>query len=185
MHDLFKYKDYDTVRDMMIGRGQSNPTAQDHSEYYGGPIITGLRKTDKLNCIPYDFYHGHLYNCLLLNKALVIVGYSFGDFYMNNWIDRMSLLHGEKKKVVLVDYWKQEEVEKVGFEHYLSYKIPANMCAFLMGMSDKLNTATLAKDLSFTSNESPYYSSNGNLMVLTGGFKDAAQQVDDIYNFPN
>lgn len=183
MHDLFKYKDYDTVRDMMIGRGQSNPTAQDHSEYYGGSIITGLRKTDKLNCIPYDFYHGHLYNCLLRNKALVIIGYSFGDYYMNNLIDRMSLLHGDNKKVVLVDYWKHEEIDRVGFKHHLQYCIPSNMCEFMLRMSGMTTTGAMAKDLTKSCKKQPFYSSNGNLMVLSEGFMDAAQYVADIYNF--
>ena len=183
IHDLFKYKDYATVRDLMNRSGQSNPTTQDNSEYFGGPIITGLRKTDKLNCIPYDFYHGHLYNCLLRNKALVIVGYSFGDYYLNNLIDRMSLLHGDKKKVVVVDYWEQNDIDRVGFEHYLSYNIPANMCKFLMRMSEVSNAGTLAKDLKSSGMKSLYYSSNRNLMVLSGGFKDASQYVGDIYDF--
>lgn len=183
IHDLFKYKDYATVKDMLEGRGQSNPTAQDHSEYYGGPIITGLRKTDKLNCIPYDFYHGHLYNCLMKNKALVIIGYSFGDFYMNNLIDRMTLLHGENKKVVVIDFWDKKEVDRVGFEHYLSYSIPSAMIGFLMRMSDTATTAGLAADLKQKDVNSPYYSSNGNLMVLSNGFKSASNFTDEIYDF--
>lgn len=177
MHDLFKYKDYATVKDMLEGRGQSNPTAQDHSEYYGGPIITGLRKTDKLNCIPYDFYHGHLYNCLMRNKALVVIGYSFGDFYMNNLINRMTLLHGTNKKVVLIDCWDKKEVDRVGFGHYLSYSIPSAMCQFLMRMSDTTNADILASDLKHSSKDSPFYSTNGNLMVLSDDFKSLHHNI--------
>ena len=57
------------------------------------------------------------------------------------------------------------------------------MCNFLMRMSDVSNAGTLAKDLKSSSMKSLYYSSNGNLMVLSDGFKDAVQYVDDIYGF--
>ena len=52
-----------------------------------------------------------------------------------------------------------------------------------MRMSDVSNAGTLAKDLKSSSMKSLYYSSNGNLMVLSDGFKDAVQYVDDIYGF--
>ena len=181
IHDLFKYKDYNTVKQMMLGRGQSNPTTQDHSEYYGGPIITGLRKTDKLNCIPYDFYHGHLYNCLMQNEALIIIGYSFGDLYMNNLIDRMDLLHDTNKKVVLIDFWDEKEIIESRFDHYLEYKVPSNMASFMMRMSGENNVYTLAKELQYKNADTPMYA--GNLMVFSGGFKQAAKHKDEIFNF--
>ena len=181
IHDLFKYKDYYTVKQMMLGHGQSKPTAQDHSEYYGGPIITGLRKTDKLNCIPYDFYHGHLYNCLMQNEALIIIGYSFGDFYMNNLSDRMDLLHGANKKVVLIDCWDEQEIRDNRFEHYLDYKVPSNMSSFMMRMSGTNTVYALAKELKYKNTDTPMYA--GNLMVLSGGFKQAVSHKDEIYNF--
>lgn len=181
IHDLFKYKDYYTVRQKMLGRGQSNPTTQDHSEYYGGPIITGLRKTDKLNCIPYDFYHGHLYNCLMQNEALIIIGYSFGDLYMNNLIDRMDLLHDTNKKVVLIDFWDEKEIIENRFDHYLEYKVPSNMASFMMRMSGENNVYTLAKELQYKNADTPMYA--GNLMVFSGGFKQAAKHKDEIFNF--
>ena len=50
-HDLYKYPDYATVKGLMIGRGQSQPCTQSGETYYSSPIVTGLRKTDKLNCV--------------------------------------------------------------------------------------------------------------------------------------
>lgn len=92
IHDLYLFPNYEEVRKRMIGRGQSNPSAQNNEQYYAGPIITGLRKTDKLNCMPYDFYHGNLYNAVMQSNAIVIVGYSFGDLYVNNLINRMHAI---------------------------------------------------------------------------------------------
>lgn len=89
IHDLYRYPNYDVVRKRMIGRGQSNQAAQNNEEYYAGPIITGLRKTEKIICMPYDFYHGNLYKAIGSSNAMVIVGYSFGDLYVNNLINRM------------------------------------------------------------------------------------------------
>ena len=59
-HDLYKYPDYATVKGLMIGRGQSQPCTQSGETYYSSPIVTGLRKTDKLNCVPFDFYHANI-----------------------------------------------------------------------------------------------------------------------------
>lgn len=103
IHDLYKYPDYDTVKGMLMGRGQSNEVSQTNEEYFAGPIITGLRKTDKLSCVPYDFYYGNLYKALYSSPALVIVGCSFGDLYVNNVIRRMHMQYGDKTRVVIID----------------------------------------------------------------------------------
>lgn len=89
-NDLYKYQDYTAVRRLMIGRGQNLPRTQSGETYYSSPIVTGLRKTDKLNCIPFDFYHANMTNCIIKNHKLVIAGYSFGDLYCNNLLERMN-----------------------------------------------------------------------------------------------
>lgn len=38
------------LKGMMIGRGRSNEVSQTNEEYISGPIITGLKKTDKISC---------------------------------------------------------------------------------------------------------------------------------------
>ena len=35
----------------------------------------------------------------------MIAGYSFGDLYVNQIIERMELIHGNSKRVVLIDWW--------------------------------------------------------------------------------
>lgn len=106
--DLYKYPDYATVRKLMINRGQSSPANQAGETYYAAPIVTGLRKLDKLNCIPFDFYHANLVKCLTHNTKLVISGYSFGDSYCNQLIQRMRYMHGEQARIVLIDKWTSQ-----------------------------------------------------------------------------
>lgn len=64
-----------------------------------------MLKTDKLNILPFAFYHTHLYNCVMRNNSLLVVGYSFGDLYINQVLERMDLIYGNEKRIVLIDYW--------------------------------------------------------------------------------
>lgn len=73
------------VRQMLQGRSAMNMLTR---------ILvfkSSINKTDKLNCLPYDFYHGNLYNAILRSNAMVIVGYSFGDLYVNNPLYKLYL----------------------------------------------------------------------------------------------
>lgn len=55
-HDMYKYDSYDKVRDRFIGSSKSFKSNQAGEQLVGTPIITGLRKTDKLNIVPFDFF---------------------------------------------------------------------------------------------------------------------------------
>lgn len=184
-HDLYKYPSYTEVRDAMIGSSRSKAINQGNEEYYSGPIITGLRKTDKLNCIPYDFYHGNLYNKIIQNHSMVIIGYSFGDLYMNQIIKRMNLIHGNKKRIVVIDYWSPEAIHKHGITHFCEYCIPPEEADFLMMMAEKGYVQELIADLQFKNTSKPMFSSNQNLMLFVGGFKNATSHIKEIYNFLN
>ena len=75
-HDLYKYPSYDKVRGMYMGSSKSKPSNQAGEQFINTPIITGLLKTDKLNILPFAFYHTHLYNCVMRNNSLLVVGYN-------------------------------------------------------------------------------------------------------------
>lgn len=184
LHDMFKYPDYTSMKNRFIGTGHSEPVGQDHTEYIAGPIITGLRKTEKLNCIPYDFYHGNLYNSIIRNSSLIIAGYSFGDYYTNQLLSRMGLLHREKTKIVLIDYWSYDAESKDGLEYYLSTKPSNDLITFLLMTAEVDTIQGFCKILDRTS---PHYykSSNGRLMIFTKGFKDAAKYEEDMQAFLN
>ena len=182
--DLFRYPDYKTVRGMYIGRSQSQPTNQTNEELYAGPIITGLRKTDKLICIPYDYYHAHLGSSLLGSSRLLIAGYSFGDLYMNQQLIRMGLVHGNDRRVVLIDFWNPKDIDEIGIEKYVLYKIPSHMQEFLMMMCEVPYAEELPKALAYNNAQNPMYSTNGCLMLLVCGMRNAVVNYhSDIIRF--
>lgn len=182
-HDLYKYPNYDIVKDMMIGRGQGQPTCQSGETYYASPIVTGLRKPDKLSCVPFDFYHANLTNCIIRNPRLVIAGYSFGDLYCNNLLERMHFLHGNRRRIVVIDFLDIPKKDRMHGGYWLSQNMGSFLCrAAECGTFDEV-VEQLYK------NEDPktgaLYSDNGCLMVLFNGFKHAAACSNDIESFLN
>lgn len=201
-HDLYKYSSYDKVRDMYKGSSKSKPSNQAGEQFINAPIITGLLKTDKLNILPFAFYHSHLYNCIMRNNSLLVVGYSFGDLYINQLIERMELIYVDKKRVVLIDYWKliveDEEIEMKPAGEERSAFVDAIMVQKVHGngISDGLGTflCRMTGESDFESaihsfrhhdHKGPMVSNNGCLMLFIGGFKAASEYKDDIYGFLN
>mgnify|MGYP002574897953 CR=1 FL=1 len=183
-NDLFKYKDSDTVLNMMIGHSQSSGTNQTNEEIFAGPIITGLRKTDKLNCIPYDYYHANLSKSLIANKRLLITGYSFGDLYMNQQLERMDLIHGKDCRIVLIDYWERKDVEQYNVSKFFEYTLSPRIAQFLMMMCEEDYAANLPKRLSYKDVCEPMFSDNGRVMVLACGLREAVTKYSsEIHDF--
>lgn len=181
LHDLYKYDSYETVLDKMIGRGQSQPTTQSGESYYAAPIITGLRKTDKLNSSPFDFYHTKLVESITNNPKLIIVGYGFGDYYCNQLLERMYALHGAACRIVLIDFWDiPEDMYKWHGGYGLSEELGTFICKMMHnGMFDSAVAELYANKLAkgfFTSN-------NSCLMAFPKGFKDAAKNIEEIKSF--
>lgn len=201
-HDLYKYPSYDIVRDRFTGSSKSLLSNQAGEQLINSPIITGLRKNDKLNVVPFDFYHGHLYNCIMKSNAVLIAGYSFGDFYVNNKLERMELIHGNNKRVVLIDYWNlpmsddaidkiNDQKEKQGFIKEMmeqcaySDRFNHNMGYFLCRMTGETNTYGAIASFQNYDREAPMLSKNGCVMLFIGGFKAASQYKEAIYTFLN
>lgn len=163
----------------MIGRGQANLVP---NQYYSS-IIIGLRKTDKLNCVPFDFYHANMTNCIIKNHKLVIAGYSFGDLYCNNLLERMNFLHGDLKRIVLIDFWKISKEDIMHGEYWLSKNLGQFLCR--MTNCGDLNEVIRQLYKKENSQTDALYSDNGCLMVLPNGFKQAATYSDEIIAFLN
>lgn len=181
-HDLYKYPNYATVKELMIGRGKSQPCTQSGETYYSSPIVTGLRKTDKLNCVPFDFYHANMTNCIIRNHKLVVAGYSFGDLYCNNLLERMNFLHGDQKRIVLIDFWNIPKDRMYG-----GYQLSQNLGQFLCRMTHCGDFDGVIHQLYKKENPQTgaLYSDNGCLMVLPKGFKHAATYSNEIIAFLN
>lgn len=200
-HDMYKYDSYKIVRRRYVGSAKSFMSNQAGEQLVGTPIITGLRKNDKLNIVPFDFYHGHLFNCILKNNSLLLVGYSFGDVYMNHVIERMELIHGENKRIVLIDWWPlyneeivaqitdskqksgiikemmQQRVRGTDFNNKLGY--------FLCRMTGKTQFDEAVACFQNYDRIGPMVSLNGCLMLFIGGFKAATEYKENIYSFLN
>ena len=182
-NDLFKYDSYDTVKQIMNERYQSHSYNQDGTVIFAGPILTGLRKTDKLNCVPFDFYHSNLTNCIIRNRSLLIVGYSFGDLYCNQMIERMVEIHGNKSRVVIIDKWFIKNYDEDSLITYMKEKISLEMSNFLKKVVCVDQITALAKQLKFNNISNPMRSNNGNLMLLIDGFKKATDYKEEIMQF--
>lgn len=182
-HDLYKYPDYATVKKLMEGRGQSQPTNQSGETYYSSPIITGLRKTDKLTGIPFDFYHSNLTNCITRNSRLVINGYSFGDLYCNKLLNRMNLLHGGQRRIVLINFLNIPKRDRLDGGYWLSQEMGSFLCRVM-----EIGTFNEAMKQLYKNEDKKsgaLYSDNGCLMVLPKGFKHAAKYSNNIESFLN
>ena len=70
--------------------------------YESGPIISGLRKFDKLISTPYGFYYNAFINALLTCPRLLIIGYGFNDPHINYWLAQHRVVHAEKRRVAVV-----------------------------------------------------------------------------------
>lgn len=199
-HDLYKYDTYDEIRKQMIASTRSNAHAQDGETIWDSPIITGLRKTDKLNVFPFDYFNYYFNRVIQKNSGLLIVGYSFGDTYINEWLEHMIMFHGRDKcRVVLIDYWKvrlpgkgnnKEEwayIRRDGIRAYnWEYKFSRPLTEFLCRITGKYENEQWIDDLCIEDIKGPMYSSNGCLMLFTDGFKDAAENhKEEIYTFLN
>ena len=100
--DLYRFDSHDVARRMWFGR--STNQAQAGESAIAGPIITGQRKPDKLLGYPYSTYQAVLHNTLLRNPRLLIAGYGFGDLHFNRLLNRLTRIHGDNRRVVLVAY---------------------------------------------------------------------------------
>lgn len=72
------------------------------------PMISGMRKADKVLHEPYATYHGWLRRGLMSSERWLIVGYGGGDHHVNAALAsarRALLAQGRKPKVVVVDYF--------------------------------------------------------------------------------
>lgn len=75
-------------------------------------IITGKKKTEKIAFPPFDTYRANLQRCLIRNSNLLIIGYGFGDFYVNNVLQQFNKVHTENKRVNIISYANESDWNK-------------------------------------------------------------------------
>lgn len=119
---------------------------------------------------------------------------------MNHVIERMELIHGERKRIVLIDWWPlfgEEHIdeiadveEKSGFVKEMmkqrSYDDFNNELGyFLCRMTGKTHFEEALSCFRTYDRVGPMVSENGCLMLFIGGFKAASAYKDEIYGFLN
>jgi hypothetical protein len=162
--------------------GRSNDTSQAHETVIAGPMITGLRKTEKVTAYPYSPYRSAFDEAVGTSPLLLIAGYSFGDGYLNSTLRRMRRLHGDKCRIVIVtyvppdarEYWMQDqEVLMQDFGWPTS------------GMNEFLQR--IAKESRYLHTfvfKDQWISKNGCLRMYMGGMKSAiTQYTGEILDF--
>lgn len=177
--DIYKLRSYEEAKQTWFGRSTNRTQASE--EAIIGPIITGLRKVEKLNTYPYNHYLYNFQKSLLKNRGLLIVGYGLGDLYLNGMMERVNRVHGNNKRIVMItyfgkDYWTDNH-RVIGF--------PETNDAYLFLAKAFVNESPLEgyKRESFVKKE-PIKSKSGNVLVYLHGFKEAVQyHYDEIIEF--
>ncbi|MBE0541974.1 MAG: SIR2 family protein [Verrucomicrobia bacterium] len=170
--DLYRFDSHVDARRNWFGRSRNQ--AQSGERATAGPIITGQRKPDKLLGLPYSTYQAVFHDALLKNPRLLIVGYSFGDLHFNHLLSRITRIHNDNRRVVVVDHVRPEM--------RAPNWIPNAWPPFVIGRHlTTLSRGTLPVDGHYAN---PWVSGDERCRVYLEGFQDAAQNHGtDIINF--
>lgn len=179
--DLVKNKDYElALRNRVLS--QSAPRTQAKERYVQPYIISGARKTEKMVVAPYDVYLSDLTRKVLENKRLMIIGYSFGDLYLNEILGLGIAAHGDEFRVVIIDKFPARIDDYPSFYHELK-----DLCMFGFVSRVSRNQLSIKPGqtefpLEVKDYDTPVVSRNGNLMVCMTGFKDAVSKHGNEIN---
>lgn len=138
------------------------------------PIITGLKKADKICYLPHSIYHANLVKKIIENPSLLICGYSFGDLYANQILERHKLIHDKNQRVVIVEKWPSYSNDNsVNLYRYYMDHTSSGLKEFVSRVIEggiaPLNTFKHFLQVSDECWESP----NGILRIYTNGLKSA------------
>lgn len=102
-----------------------NAVTQAGELIFTGPMLSGLRKAEKLIVEPYGLYHHRFASGLLESPKLLCVGYGGNDTYVNSAMLRARQVHGTHFKAVYVTKLPAAR-EDVPLRDYAALAIPAS-----------------------------------------------------------
>jgi len=175
MRDMVKNRDYETACKNRIG-GQFPPSNQAKEEFLQPDIVSGLRKTEKMTFAPNNVYLSDLTRKVVENNRLMVVGYSFGDLYLNEILGLGMAAHGDDFKVVIIDKYPPYINSYITwFQHLTHGGNPQEFVFVSRLVKDRLFVEIGQKEypIIFEDYDTPVVSRNGKLMMCIGGFKDA------------
>ena len=190
-HDWYKWRNYALSKQVWLGTGTDVPNAQNGDSIYPSPIITGLNKADKILLLPFSIYRYNLSQKLFQNNAIIIAGYSFGDYYVNYELERMRLYHGDKLRVVLIDFWSMSDYKDVPIpdmiKAYIEFNeqdgISVHKAHFISKVMQSSHLDYYKDHFNTLTHDNYLISENNQLMLFVGGWKNALKYQDEIYKF--
>ena len=179
--DLVKNNDYESACKNRMA-AQSVPRTQANEGYVQPYVISGLRKTEKMVCAPYNVYLSDLTRKILQNKRLVIIGYSFGDLYLNEILGLGLAAHGDEYRVLIIDKFPSYIEGYTSFFRHLCDNCHYGEFSFISRLiKDKLYIEPEQKSFPLIVEDSntPVRSKNGSFMMCIRGFKEAVEKHED------
>ena len=120
-YTLYKYKDFSAAEAFRKRRTMSDMKSQSGHVIFPVNIITGRMKTDKILWAPMQVYMYGLIKALMENEELFIIGYGFGDQYINHLLFQYLQKHrGSNRKIHMITKCEEEQY----YENVLSHGDP-------------------------------------------------------------
>jgi len=186
IRDMVKNRDYETACKNRVGR-QQNPSNQAKEEYEHPDIVSGLRKTEKMIFAPNNVYLSDLTRKVIENNRLMVIGYSFGDLYLNEILGLGMAAHGDDFKVVIIDKFPQYINSYTSLFQHIAHRCNPQEFTFVSRLAkDGLYIEIGQTEFPLIVGEYgvPVVSRNGKLMMCISGFKDAVvNHKDEIFVF--
>lgn len=135
-------------------------------------------------CTPYNVYLSDLTRKVLQNERLMIIGYSFGDLYLNEILGLGIAAHVDDFKVVIIDKYPPYINDYPSLYHKIINSNQYNFISRLVRDGLHINPFHKEQSLIVKDYNTPVVSRKGNLMMCMTGFKDVViNHRDDVMNF--
>ena len=174
IRDMVKNKDYQTACKNRIG-GQFPPSNQAKEEYLQPVIVSGSRKTEKMTFAPNNVYLSDIARKVVENNRLMVIGYSFGDLYLNEILGLGMSAHGDDFRVVIIDKFPSYINSYTSLFQHIAHRCNPQEYTFVSRLAkDGLYIEVGQTEFPLIVGEygEPVVSRNGKLMMCIGGFKD-------------
>ncbi len=169
---MFKANNFDIIKKYKLncfgGNSEKTQSGEAISKY---PIISGLRKNDKLINSPFDAYYHNLYRSVLNNNRLLIIGYGFNDLYLNEILTQYCRIHKDDGKAVVITYIDKNDWRLTLQESSINLN-EKNFYFELLRNEDIITKR-------YREVPGSIISENGNKIIYTRGFKNVAENNTD------
>lgn len=159
---------------------------QDGTYVFHGPMVSGLRKAEKILNVPYDYYNQQFSYSLKENDGLLIIGYSFGDLYINQMLTHFYALHSEtERRIVIITMYDKKDVTAFRTEDGFPGERPSSREIRMVSRLMQEEFAARLYQMNGERYEAEAFiqSEDGCVRVYYKGFAEAARHAQDIIEF--